>query len=147
MVLTKLCLYICMIKSSQNLASNDTSPKKYMVAQGLEMYTNFQNAHWLTKLQCSSILCIIFTACIASLLYLDDVMNAYCKKWELVIQDCYFGEGIDNNSAGEKVKRNLNTTANKLYCLSNKISLLVLNYSFVHYKKLMKIQFLKNGRT
>ena len=48
----------------------------------------------------------------------------------------------DNNG-----KIGLNTTANKLYCLSNKISLLVLNYSFVHYKKLMKIQFLKNGRT
>ena len=44
-------------------------------------------------------------------------------------------------------KIGMNTTANKFYCLNDKISLLVLNYSFVHYKKLMKIQFLKNGRT
>ena len=46
----------------------------------------------------------------------------------------------DNNG-----KIGMNTTSNKFYCLSGKISLLSLNY--VHFKKLMKIQFLKNGKT
>ena len=46
-----------------------------------------------------------------------------------------------------KNKIGMNTTANKFYCISNKISLLSLSYSFVHFKKLMKIQFLKNGTT
>ena len=44
-------------------------------------------------------------------------------------------------------KIGMNTTANKLYHISGKISLLTLNNTFVHYKKLMKIQFLKNGKT
>ena len=30
-------------------------------------------------------------------------MNAYCKKRGLVIYDRYFGEGMENNSAGGKV--------------------------------------------
>ena len=37
-----------------------------------------------------------FTACIAFLLYLDDVTNAYCEKCEPVIQDQYFGERMEN---------------------------------------------------
>ena len=41
----------------------------------------------------------------------------------------------------------MNTTANKFYRLSGKISLLAFIYDFVHYKKLMKVQFLKNGKT
>ena len=48
----------------------------------------------------------------------------------------------DNNG-----KIGMNTTSNKFYCLSGKISLLVLNLGYVHYKKLMKVQFLKNGNT
>ena len=42
-------------------------------------------------------------------------------------------------------KIGMNTTSNKFYCLSGKISLLVLNHEFVHFKKLMKVQFLKYG--
>ena len=45
------------------------------------------------------------------------------------------------------VKIGMNTNANKFYCLSGKISLLVLNHEFVHFKKLMKLQFLKYGNT
>ena len=41
----------------------------------------------------------------------------------------------------------MNTSANKLYHISKLIGLDKLNLSFVHYKKLMKIQFLKNGKT
>ena len=48
----------------------------------------------------------------------------------------------DNNS-----KIGMNTTANKMYCISGRISLLSLNYGFVHFKKLMKINFLKYGQT
>ena len=44
-------------------------------------------------------------------------------------------------------KIGLNTTANKLYPLSNLINLDRFNMSYVHYKKLAKIQFLKNGKT
>ena len=45
------------------------------------------------------------------------------------------------------IKIGLNTTANKLYPLNNLIGLDRLNLSFVHLKKLSKIQFLKNGNT
>ena len=41
----------------------------------------------------------------------------------------------------------MNTTANKLYHENNLISLDMLNLKFVHYKKLAKLQFLKNGKT
>ena len=44
-------------------------------------------------------------------------------------------------------KIGLNTTANKLYPLNNLIGFDRLNMSFVHYKKLAKLQFLKNGKT
>ena len=46
-----------------------------------------------------------FTACMAFLLYLDDVTNAYWEKRGLVISDWYFGEGMENNSTGQKVKK------------------------------------------
>ena len=45
------------------------------------------------------------------------------------------------------VKIGLNTMANKFYHISNLISLDMLNLKFVHFKKLAKIQFLKNGST
>ena len=41
----------------------------------------------------------------------------------------------------------MNTTGNKLYHINNLIGLDKLNLGFVHFKKLMKIQFLKNGKT
>ena len=41
----------------------------------------------------------------------------------------------------------LNTTANKFYPLNNLINLDRLNMSYVHFKKLAKIQFLVNGKT
>ena len=46
-----------------------------------------------------------------------------------------------------KSKIGLNTTVNKLYHVSKLISLDVLNHNFVYFKKLMKLQFLKNGKT
>ena len=47
-----------------------------------------------------------------------------------------------NNST----KIGMNTTANKFYQLSGKISLNKLGLSFVNFKKLMKTQFLKYGK-
>ena len=44
-------------------------------------------------------------------------------------------------------KIGMNTTSNKLYALSKLIDLKMLQLSFVHYKKLAKIQFLKYGKT
>ena len=44
-------------------------------------------------------------------------------------------------------KIGMNTTANKFYYVSNKIGLDLLNLSYVHYKKIAKIQFLKYGKT
>ena len=44
-------------------------------------------------------------------------------------------------------KIGLNTTADKLYPLNGKIGLDFLNLGCVHYKKIMKIQFLKYGKT
>ena len=44
-------------------------------------------------------------------------------------------------------KIGLNTTANKLYPISNKIGLEMLNKGFVHFKKLAKLLFLRYGNT
>ena len=44
-------------------------------------------------------------------------------------------------------KIGMNTQANKFYHITKMIGLDKLNLSFVHYKKLMKIQFLKYGKT
>ena len=46
-----------------------------------------------------------------------------------------------------KRKIGMNMTANKFYCISDQISMDSLNLTFVHFKKLAKIQFLKYGRT
>ena len=44
-------------------------------------------------------------------------------------------------------KIGMNTTAKKLFHVNNLIGLDMLNLSYVHFKKLAKIQFLKNGNT
>ena len=41
----------------------------------------------------------------------------------------------------------MNLDEDKLYYLNNYLSLDILNLGFVHFKKLLKIQFLKNGST
>ena len=46
-----------------------------------------------------------------------------------------------------RTKIGMNCLSNKFYHISKQISLDSLNLGFVHFKKLMKIQFLKNGRT
>ena len=46
-----------------------------------------------------------------------------------------------------KSKIGMNSTVNKLYHVSKLISLEALGHSFVHFKKLMKLQFLKYGKT
>ena len=48
-----------------------------------------------------------------------------------------------NNST----KIGMNTSSNKFYQLTGKITLSSLALTFVHFKKLMKIQFLKYGKT
>ena len=45
------------------------------------------------------------------------------------------------------LKIGMNTTANKFYHINKQIGLDTLNMNFVHFKKLMKLQFLKNGNT
>ena len=44
-------------------------------------------------------------------------------------------------------KIGMNTTANKFYHVTNLIGLDLLNLEFAHYKKVIKIQFLKFGKT
>ena len=51
---------------------------------------------------------------------------------------------IERNNA---FKIGMNTTSNKFNSLSKMISLGLLNLTFVHYKKLAKLQFLKYGKT
>ena len=52
-------------------------------------------------------------------------------------------EIIRNN----KSKTGMNTITNKFYHISKQVSFDSLNFGFVHFKKLMKIQFLNYGRT
>ena len=44
-------------------------------------------------------------------------------------------------------KIGMNIPANKFYHINNEISFLMLNLTFVHYKKLCKFQYLKYGKT
>ena len=46
-----------------------------------------------------------------------------------------------------RTKIGMNTQANKFYHITKMIGLEKLNYSFVHFKKIMKNQFLKYGKT
>ena len=46
-----------------------------------------------------------------------------------------------------RTKIGMNMIANKFYHISKQIALDLLNLKLVHFKKLMKIQFLKNGKT
>ena len=46
-----------------------------------------------------------------------------------------------------RTKIGMNTTAKKHYPINNMIGLDFLNLGFAHFKKLMKIQFLKYGKT
>ena len=46
-----------------------------------------------------------------------------------------------------KLKIGMNMTANKFFNISDQVGMDLLNLSFVHYKKIMKIQFLKYGKT
>ena len=46
-----------------------------------------------------------------------------------------------------KWKIGMNMTANKFYSISDQVGMDLLNMSFVHYKKIMKSQFLKYGKT
>ena len=50
---------------------------------------------------------------------------------------------LGNNST----RIGMNTTANKFYQLTGKIALNSLGLTVVHFKKLIKIQFLKYGKT
>ena len=63
--------------------------------------------------------------------------NVICTKRQLKF------EIIRSNRS--KIGRN--TISNRFYNISKLISLDSLNLTFVHFKKLMKIQFLKYGRT
>ena len=47
----------------------------------------------------------------------------------------------------KKIKIGMNTISNKFYQISKLIRLDYLNLTFIHFKKIMKIQFLKNGKT
>ena len=52
-------------------------------------------------------------------------------------------EIIRNN----RTKIEMNTLSNKFYHITKLIGLELFNLQFVHFKKIMKIQFLKNGKT
>ena len=65
------------------------------------------------------------------------MINVICTSRQLKF------EIIRNN----RVKIGMNTTLNKFYHINKLISLDNLNLGYVHFKKLMKFQFLKNGKT
>ena len=50
------------------------------------------------------------------------------------------------NFQNNKRKIGMNMTANKFYCITDKIGLDMLNLTFVHLKKLAKVQFSKFGK-
>ena len=76
------------------------------------------------------------------------------REW-LVVRTFYVQVGDDCTGRqikfevvrSNKSKIGMNTLSNKFYYITKMIGLDSLNLKFVHYKKIMKIQFLKNGRT
>ena len=65
------------------------------------------------------------------------INNVVCTRRQLKF------EIIRNNRS----KIGMRSLSNKFFHISKQISLDLLNLGFVHFKKLMKIQFLKNVRT
>ena len=65
------------------------------------------------------------------------LLNTICTNRQFTF------EMIRNNN----LKIGMNTPVNKFYHINKQISLNNLNLSFVHFKRLMKYQFLKNGNT
>ena len=63
--------------------------------------------------------------------------NIICTRRQLKI------EIIRSNNT----KIGMNMASNRFYQISKQVGLDLLNLSFAHFKKLMKIQFLKNGNT
>ena len=77
----------------------------------------------------------IFTYC--STEYACLLNNIVCTRRQLKF------EIVRNN----RTKIGMNMISNKFYHISKQIGLDLLNLKLVHFKKLMKIQFLKNGCT
>ena len=77
----------------------------------------------------------VFTYC--STEHANLLNNIVCPRRQLKI------EKVRSN----KIKIGMNMTSNKFYRISKKVGLDLLNLKFVQFKKLMKIQFLKNGNT
>ena len=71
-------------------------------------------------------------ACIAFLLFLDDITNAYWEKRVLVILDWYFVEGMETNSAGENVKKE----RNDLWAMVDPVELVGNHWHIVMYVKI-----------
>ena len=65
--------------------------------------------------------CVSFLKeCIAFLLNLDDITNAFWEKRGLVISDWYFSKGMETNIAGEKVKKGKKKFCSKTMCTHSK---------------------------
>ena len=71
------------------------------------------------------------------------VINVTKHKTSLCKLTCFVIQYKCNKNCNTKI--GMNNTANKLHHVNNLIGLDMLNLSFVHFKKLAKIQFLKNG--
>ena len=62
-------------------------------------------------------------------------------------EDSHYGGPTLKKKKKKEKRIGMNTNSNKLYHVNKLIGWDKLNFTFVHFKKLMKIQFLKYGST
>ena len=97
--------------------------------------TPTQIMHYQISLQLHKTISNVYIECSSE--HATLLSNIVCTSRQLKF------EIIRNNST----KIGMNTISNKFFHISKLIGLDLLNLSFVHFKKVMKIQFLKYGKT
>ena len=109
---------------------------------------SFENVHIVNK-KCTPKQIMMYLNAIKLYKFLNE--NPDCPNTEMirVLEQMVFTRRQINFEIlrTNKTKIGMNSTENKFYYLNKQIGLDKLNLTFVHYKKLMKIQFLKNGKT
>ena len=112
----------------------------------LSFDVSFENVHKLSK-KCTPNQIMLYQSSLKLHKMLNDPIVT-TETLHIIEQSVFTGRQItfeivrqNNNKIG------MNTQANKFYHITKMIGLDKLNLSFVHYKKLMKIQFLKYGQT
>ena len=109
---------------------------------------SFENIHSICK-KCTSKQIMMYQIALKLHKLLNEVYENCSLEHVTVLNElvCTSRQTTFEVLRNNKYKIGMNTTSNKLYHISKQIGLHAIGLSFVHFKKLMKIQFLKYGKT